>query len=365
MAIPREVEVPLPVQAPRRPSPEAKDLSIDDSGLRDAPSDTRTSRVAPQSASFRIRDADGNIFGPVSFDNVLSLLNSRSITEDEQCSMNDGDWMRVGDVAAFRGHMRDAGVEQARRVLLFEGTLERRNMVRLVTTIAQVQRLSGLLTLKQGSNQKEIYFRDGRPRFIYSNLKHELLGEFLVRRRMTTRESVDQAIQQSRTAAGRLGDALVSQGVVGAHELAEALQVQFRERFLDVFRWDSGWYGFFENVATPKAAVTMDLDPMEAMSEAVRAQYQLPLLRAFLADCAQRRLVRVDSGRVPVSALKLLPREMRVLNLLDANPSIAQLAKVLPPGPETELLIYRVVFLLIETGLWVFRGSQAASPPRR
>ncbi len=343
---------------------EAPDLSLDDSGLRMTAPSTKTSRMAPQTANFRVRDAEGNIFGPVSFDNVLSLLKSRSITEDESCSMNDGDWMRVGDVAAFRGHMRDVGVEAARRVLLFEGTLERRNMVRLVTQIARVQRLSGLLTLKQGSNQKEIYFRDGRPRFIFSNLKNELLGEFLVRRRLTTRESVTNAIQASRNVTGRLGDALVSQGIVGAHELAEALQVQFRERFLDIFRWDAGWYGFFENVSSPKTAVTLDLDPMEALAEAVRAQYDLSLLRALLNESANRRLVRTDSARVSLPDLKLLPREMRVVNLLDQNPSMGQLLKVLPPGPETELLVYRVVFLLTETGAWMFRGA-AAMPPRR
>lgn len=356
---------PTPVQASRQSEFEAQDLAIDDSGLRTMAPSTKTSRVAPQTANFRLRDQEGNIFGPVSFDNVLSLLKSRSITEDEACSMNDGEWMRVGEVAAFRGHMRDAGVEAARRVLLFEGTLEQKNMVRLVTQIARGQRLSGLLTLKQGSNQKEVYFREGRPRFIYSNLKQELLGEFLVRRRLTTRESVDHAIQQSRNVTGRLGDALVSQGVVGAHELAEALQVQFHERFLDIFRWDSGWYGFFENVVSPKAAVTLDLDPMVAMSEAVRTQYQLPLLRAFMSDAAPRRLVRTDSARVSASELKLLPREMRVLNLLDAHPSIAQLLKALPPGPETELLVYRVVFLLTETGAWMFRGAMGSTPPRR
>jgi eukaryotic-like serine/threonine-protein kinase len=355
---------PLPFQPPRKPDPAAPDPSIDDSGSRAQEPARGMIRGVPLSASFRIRDAEGNIFGPVSFENVMSLLKSRSITDDETCSMNDGDWTRVGDVAAFHGQMRDASIEAARRVLLFEGTIERRNMVKMITQIVRVQHLSGVLTLKQGSNQKEIYFREGRPRFIYSNLKQELLGEFLVRRRMTSRESVDNAVQQSGNVAGRLGDALVSQGVVGAHELAEVLAMQFHERFLDVFRWDSGWYGFFENVSIPKMAVTMEVDPMEVLAEAVRTQYPLPLLRAFLGEFAARRLVRAENTRVTMSDLKLLPREMRVLNLLDSQPSIAQLLKVLPQGPETELLVYRVVFLLTETGAWMFRGGPT-SPPRR
>jgi serine/threonine-protein kinase len=325
---------------------------------------TRSSRVAPAASTFRIRDQKGHVFGPVDFDNMLSLLKSRAITEEEQCQVDGGDWIRVAEVTALQNHMRDNEAELGRRVLLFEGSVDRRSMIRLVTNISREKRLSGLLTLKHGSHQKEIYFRDGRPRFIFSNLRTELLGEFLVMKVGVNRERVEEAIRQSRPIGGRLGDALVSTGTVGAHELAEALQAQFKSRFLDIFTWEGGWFGFFENVSTPRASVAMELDPMLAVSEAVRTMYGADLLKAWLTESQNRRLARSDSARVHISELRLLPKEMRVVNLIDMNPGLTPLLKAVPQTPEYQAMVYKIVFLLLETGIYQFRGT-AGAPPRR
>ena len=42
---------------------------------------------------------------------------------------------------------------------------------------------------------------------------------------------------------------------VAVHELAETLSGLFYERFEQVFEWESGWHGFYENVEIPRAAV--------------------------------------------------------------------------------------------------------------
>ena len=42
------------------------------------------------------------MFGPVTFENLIGLLRSRSILEDEHCQVNDGEWGRVGDVSGLR-----------------------------------------------------------------------------------------------------------------------------------------------------------------------------------------------------------------------------------------------------------------------
>lgn len=307
-------------------------------------------------ATFRVRDFKGHVFGPVTFENMVGLLRSHSILEDEHCQIDDGEWVRVGDVAALRNLAKESQVDMARRVLLFEGNIARRDMVRLVTNISREKRLTGLLTLKHGANQKEVYFREGRPRFIASNLRSELLGEFLVARGHAGRETVEMAARRPEAAGGRIGDTLIASGAVAAHELAETLQAQFRHRFMDLFQWDAGWFGFFENVTAPKRVVLLDLDPLVAVTEAVRDLYPLDLIKAWQAEAMERRLVRVEGGRIGIQELQMLPKEVRITHLIDAHPTLAGLLKAVPQTPESFALAHRVVFLLVEVGILQFRG---------
>ncbi len=241
-------------------------------------------------------------------------------------------------------------------MLLFEGAVSRRDMVRLLVNISLEKRLTGLLTLKQGVNQKEIFFRNGRPRFIYSNLRSELLGEFLIKQGLAARAAVDVAAGRSNGNAGRLGDALVSTGAVAPHQLAETLQTQFRQRFLDLFEWEAGWFGFFENATLPKRAVLLDLDPVGAVIDAVRNIYPVDLIKAWQAEHMDRRLVRVEGAKVGLQELRLLPKEARIVNLLDSYPSLNSMLAAMPQTPESGALVHRVVFLLVEIGILQFRG---------
>lgn len=307
-------------------------------------------------ATFKVRDFNGVEFGPVTFENMVSLLRSRAITEDEHCSIDGEEWVRVGDVGGLREFVQDAQADVNRRVLLFEGTVSRRDMVRLVVNISREMRLSGLLTLKQGANQKEVFFRNGRPRFIYSNLRSELLGEFLVKQGVAARSTVEVAAGKANGGNARLGDALVSSGAVAPHELAETLQNQFRHRFLDLFQWDAGWFGFFENVKLPQRAVLLDLDPLAAVVDAVRILYPIDLIKAWQKEHMDRRLVRAEGAKVGIQELQLLPKEARIANLLEAHPTLNGLLKVVTQTPESVAVVHRLVFLLVEVGILQFRG---------
>lgn len=326
---------------------------------------TRSAKFDPSQAQFRFRNSEGSIFGPVSFDNVLSLLKSRSISEDEACSINDGEWLRVGDIAVLRETIVETQTANRRQVLLFEGTIERRNTVGLITNIARVKRLTGLLTLKHGSNQKDVYFREGSPRYVFSNLRKELFGEFLVANQLVTRGQLEQAIDWSQRNGDRLGDSLIKVGAIGAHRLADALVRQFHERILEVFEWDVGWYGFFERAASPKNALASDIDAMDAVSEAVRTRLPPALVKAWMAENAGRRLARTERSKVTLTDLRLTPRETRVINLVDSNPSISEILGVMPNTPENEAVVYGVVFLLIETGVYQFKGMTREFPSIR
>ncbi len=314
-----------------------------------------SSRFIPSRSVFYLQDGEGGRFGPVTFANLLSLIKSHAVGEDELCSVDGGPWVKLREVAAVREQFQVDREGTERRKVLVEGTIQPENLVNLIFDVSRKKRLSGVLVFKLGSRQKEVFFRDGRPRYISSNLRQELLGEFLIRRGLVTREQIEEAIRTTRDEKFRLGDALMARGFVTAHDLASLLEWQFHERFMDLFRWNRGWYGLFEGAESPPSAVAFDLDPMPALAEAVRSVVPMDLIQSVLDDKRDHRLLRSETPRVQVTEFHLLPREMRVVHLLDSYPSLSEVLGHLPPRPEAQDLAWRVVYLLLQTEVYRFR----------
>jgi serine/threonine protein kinase len=326
------------------------------------PSTTRNTKLNPGVAQFKIKDSSGNIFGPVSFDNLLSLLKSRALTEDEVVSVDDGPWMRLGDFTSVQKHLGSARPTIDRSRLLFEGTIDRRMMVRTLSRICRKQALTGLLVLKRGASQKEIFFSKGRPRAIFSNLKSELLGEYLVKRDVVARNKLAQAIRDVDSVGGRLGDSLIAHGAVGSHELALFLSDQFKERFLEIFDWEDGWFGFFEDVKIPAGVFLQDIDGMELISTAVRNRVPAGMINAWMSEHTKHRLIFNTDSKVTLDDIRLAPKEMRVVNLLGARDTITMLLDGLPQTAEWAATVNRVVYILLETGVFRFRSGGHFGP---
>lgn len=343
------------VDTSAREDSSGSDLPIDDKPGEHLRESTRNTKVKPEVSLFRIRDAAGKVFGPISFENLLGLLKSRAVTEDELVSVDDADWCRLGDLSMVQNYLNEVRPSLDRSRLIFEGNIDQRFVVRMLTRICRKQNLTGLLVLKKGVNQKEIYFAGGRPRIIFSNLKDELFGEYLVRRRVVALQNLAQAVNGM--SGGRLGDSLVAQGAVGSHEMALLLSEQFRDRFLQIFEWTEGWCGFFDDVKIPQGVVQQDVEPMELVALGVRTKVQAGLVNSWMSEHAQHRFLFCTDSRVSVDELKMIPREMRVVNLIGTRDSIRAILDGLPQSPEWTATVNRVIYLLLETGVIRFRAG--------
>jgi len=328
------------------------EIPLDES--RDPGAETRTTRILPQRSTFQLKDVEGNIFGPVSFANFLSLIKSRAVSEDEFCSVNEGPWIRVKEVAAVQEHLEKRDGEYSGMGLLYEGTIERQSLIHLVFDLCRNKNLTGALLLRKGASQKEMFFKNGRPKLIFSNIRTELLGEFLVKQGIVSREQVNEALLKGKDVGYRLGDSLVAQGMVQVHIMAQLQLDQFTDRFLEVFRWERGWYGVFEQATPPFDAVSYDVDPLPVLAEAARNVYSVDEIRSYLAQYAQMKLVRLEGSKASVNDLKLLPKELRVVNLIESNSNLTDLTRAVPG--QNEALVYRVVFILIQTEIYQFKS---------
>ena len=130
-------------------------------------------------------------------------------------------------------------------VLFAEGPTESRRLVANATGHA---------------GRKEIYFVSGKLVHIASSNASELLGEYLLRRGVISRVELDCALAALPRYAGRIGDTLVSLGLLPSLDIFRAIRDQGRDRLINLFRWETGTLTLYKGHAIPHMEFPLDLE---------------------------------------------------------------------------------------------------------
>lgn len=129
-----------------------------------------------------------------------------------------------------------------------------------------LRRQSGVLFAERaeerggGGGRKELYFVGGKLHHVASSDASELLGEYLVRRGTIAREELDLALAILPRYGGRMGDTLISMGLVDPVEIFRAIREQGRDRVVDLFRWRAGALSFYREPSSPQVEFPLDLE---------------------------------------------------------------------------------------------------------
>ena len=303
-------------------------------------------------ASFRLRGHDGQIFGPISFANLINLMRTRSITEGELISINDGEWVPAGQIEPLRRLIPEF-FRRNRPKPLYEGPVNHLMVPRLIYQIA-VNRNGGVLKLSRGTVVKEIYFKRGRPRYIASSLKKELLGNYMVEKGLVPQASLEDAIRRVRATGTKLGDTLIAMNIVRPYDLYRILSNQFRDKFLEIFTWTRGWYEFYEGENPNDDVIPLEVDPLLCISEGVRQFYTLDVLELFFGDRLDRPYREVKNRHITVDNLRFNAKESRIYTFIDTAFTLRELLQKHGRSPDDRLTLYRVVFLLFQTDQLLF-----------
>ncbi len=110
------------------------------------------------------------------------------------------------------------------------------------------------------SGRKELYFVEGKLHHVASSNASELLGEYLVRRGKLEREELDLALAVLPRYSGRMGDTLISMGLVGPVDIFRAIREQGRDRVADLFLWRGGTLTFYRGHTAPHVEFPLDLE---------------------------------------------------------------------------------------------------------
>ena len=121
------------------------------------------------------------------------------------------------------------------------------------------------------AGRKDLYFVAGRLHHVSSNNASELLGEFLVRRQVISRDELDFALAVLPRYGGRMGDTLISLGLVSSLDIFGAIRDQGRDRLVDLFTWHTGRLTYYADQTAPHVEFPLDLDPLPLLFAGVEA----------------------------------------------------------------------------------------------
>jgi eukaryotic-like serine/threonine-protein kinase len=312
---------------------------------------------------YRVQLADGDTLGPMSFPRLVQLITAGTIDSSTLISKEAGSFdpaTRLPELTRFvTSPALQWKLDELSRADQ-QGSLGAARLLPVVHRLA-ADRATGVLHLWTEHRRKKIYFVDGRPEFVASTDKRELLGEFLVREGLCLRMEVEMALALLPRYGGRLGDALVGLGVLRPVQIFRAISDQVRERFLDAFRWRQGQWAFVPGERSHEETFPIGKDPYELLRDAALEAHPEEL-EAALAPICERLLVPSEDRSAPLAAYRMPDSWQRLIERVRGDATFsAILARELTSGADAED-VYRAFYLALSCDLVRPAHASGAEP---
>jgi hypothetical protein len=229
-----------------------------------------------------------------------------------------------------------------------KGSLKRFPFPRLMREIARA-RLTGSLYLLNGQTKKVVFFEEGQPVFVRSNVLSECLGQILTSEGLITQEQCEQTLEAIRRTGKKQGELLVEMGILSEGNLRYALEAQLRTKLFDIFSWEDGRFQFKTDPSGAQFGVRLKLAAEGVIVSAVQDQY--PEERAMRAlESVQDKFPLLAEGlELETGALDLLPEEIHLASCLDGSRSVIEVLNqpIEPSVPTPKALLHG----LLQAGL--------------
>jgi eukaryotic-like serine/threonine-protein kinase len=207
-----------------------------------------------------------------------------------------------------------------------------------------VGRATGLLALTAGAVRKQIYFVDGRPEYVSSNVASELFGEYLVSQKVLSDGELAMALAMMPHYGGKLGDTLVGLGLLKPLDVFRLLTRQVREKLVDVCTWSQGGFAWYDGRKNAREAFPLDLNCYEVLGAGAMA-IGLPAILIWVESVADRKYRAVRHAEITPESFELGLQVRQVYNSCDGSRTIREWINA-QPAEETRVMAIRVLYLL-------------------
>ncbi len=214
-----------------------------------------------------------------------------------------------------------------------------------------VSRASGLLVVGVGGIRKEIYFREGIPEYVSSNVTSELFGEYLVQEGVLSSGELSMALAMMSRYKNRLGDTLVGLNLLTPLEVLRYLTRQVRKKLVDVCTWGRGSFAWYAGQENTREAFPLDLNAFEVLG-AGALDTPDEVMESWLGKVGDTRPRLVKRGRVRPEVFQLGTFMRDVCRALDGSRTLVDLRVEFEQRDQHDRFV-RVLYLLIQTDLAV------------
>jgi CheY-like chemotaxis protein len=223
-------------------------------------------------------------------------------------------------------------------------------------------RLTGALLLLRESVKKIVYFVEGYPASVRSNILGECLGQILLQQKMISRQTLDESLQRMKADKKHQGTVLVEMGALSPYNLTRALVAQMEAKFYEIFSWRTGDFAFKEGKGAPDEPVHLERAPAALILEGIRRHYDQERVRSVLAAFAGQYIAPSRDALRRLQDITADASERRFIESLDGSLRL-EAALAASPVP-----IQRARLLLVamsEAGMIEPSRSKRATEPRR
>jgi len=311
--------------------------------------------IGPQGVTspiiYRVQLQDRSVMGPMSYPRLIQLLTT-GVIDSRSCKISkDGTYLDPSQLPELSRFVTSPGLQWKLEEL---AQAEKQGQLRAATLLPVfydiiARQQTGVLHLWQRNRRKKIYFVDGRPEFVASTDKSELLGEYLVASGRCLRMEIEMALALLPKYGGRLGDALVGLGILRPVELFRAISDQVRARLMEAFRWRRGEWAFVRGARSHEETFPLGRDPYELLRDAANEAH-LEEIESVLEPLHERVLERCEDGP-PVTAFRMDASWVDVLDGVSGDATLGGvLARESASGADLEPA-YRALYLGLACGL--------------
>ncbi len=319
-------------EQPNTTLPNARPVATDLSGVRNH--------------LYQVQTESGRKVGPVPFPELVRLTTSGVVDADALVMRNRDPFVRAEELAELERFFATPALQWRKDEIVkpkLRGELRAAILLPLIHSLA-ASRETGMLYLDDGKQRKKVYFVDGRPDFVASTRRDELLGDYLVETGKCLPMELDMALAVLPQHGGRLGDALVALGVLRPVELYQAVAGQVRARYLEAFRWRNGHWLYVRGAQSQEQTYPIEQNAQVLMRDAATELHPSELESA-LTPLWEKVIAPAHNAPAPLSAYQVPDTWRWVLHQVKGTATVGHIFSASQKGGVDPVDALRALFL--------------------